>query len=128
MDVNAALTVLTRLASRKPDQTTWLERFLEGRLEELAEVALEVAVETGDPVGKVLAERVARGVSPSLAATLMERCDRESMTESVTLREVAFQATKISIDHYRAQWPQLAEPIRRRQLAEMLNNLASRLN
>jgi hypothetical protein len=127
MDTKTVLTTLTRLASHKPDQAKWLDQTFRGRLEELADPALEVAVETGDPIGQVLAERVAKGGSPVLAKKLMDRCDSELMTESVTLREVAFQVTKISIDQYHTQWPRLDKLIRRRRLAEMLNNLAVRL-
>ena len=59
MDVKHALTVLNRLASRRPGEARRLEGAFRGRLEQLAETALEVAVETGDPAGAELPKRVA---------------------------------------------------------------------
>ncbi|HEX5080070.1 MAG TPA: tetratricopeptide repeat protein [Geminicoccaceae bacterium] len=54
--VQNALTVLTRLAQRRPDAERWLEQAFAGDLERLAEPAIRVAIETGPPMGKVLAQ------------------------------------------------------------------------
>jgi len=68
----STLTVLTRLAGRRPEEERWLRQAFAGHVEELAEVALTVAVEIGDPVGRVLADFVG-GVSGDLAERLMNR-------------------------------------------------------
>lgn len=78
----SALTVLTRLAGRRPEEERWLERAFEGHVEELAEPALAVAVEVGDPVGRVLAGFVG-GASAELAERLMNRCDADDFKKSV---------------------------------------------
>ncbi len=49
MNVDHALTVLNRLASRNPDQKKRLEKALRGRLDSLAETSLKVGMETGEP-------------------------------------------------------------------------------
>lgn len=56
LDQKHALTVLTRLASRRPQEERKLRAALAGRLDSLAPQALNVAMETGDPIGRVLAE------------------------------------------------------------------------
>ncbi len=86
-----ALTVLTRLARRRPEPAaTWLAAAFRGeRLEQLAEPALEVAIETGDPVGMVLAREVEERASEELARRLMRRCGEDRYRRSVHLREVA---------------------------------------
>jgi hypothetical protein len=53
--VRSALTVLTRLAQRRPDTERWLEAALASDLEGLAEPAIQVAIETGHPMGTMLA-------------------------------------------------------------------------
>jgi tetratricopeptide (TPR) repeat protein len=50
------LTVLARLAQRRPDAERWMEQTLAGDLERLAEPAIQVAIEIGHPMGKILAE------------------------------------------------------------------------
>jgi hypothetical protein len=92
MDVKHALTVLNRLASRRPGEARRLEA-LRGRLEQLAETALEVAVETGDPAGAVLAKRVAEEAPVELAERLMLRSEEADYQGAVPLREVALAAT-----------------------------------
>ncbi len=101
----AALTVLTRLARRRPEEERWLARAFEGHLEALAEAALTVAVEIGDPVGQVLAGFVG-GESGELAERLMKRCNREDYTQSVPLREVACEATRRRLEVCRESWPE----------------------
>lgn len=53
--VHNGLTVLTRLAQRRPDAERWLEQVLASDLEALAEPAIRVAIETGRPMGRMLA-------------------------------------------------------------------------
>lgn len=59
LDPKHGLTVLTRLAARRPDQRNRLAQVLHGRLASLAPLAVGVAMETGDPIGAVLAELLA---------------------------------------------------------------------
>jgi tetratricopeptide (TPR) repeat protein len=54
--VRNGLTVLTRLAQRRPVAERWLEQALASDLEGLAEPAIQVAIETGHSMGKMLAE------------------------------------------------------------------------
>jgi restriction endonuclease Mrr len=51
-----ALTMLNRLAERKPEHEQFLRRALVGRLEQLEAVALEVESESGGPIGRILRE------------------------------------------------------------------------
>ncbi len=99
-----ALTVLTRLARRRPEEERWLARAFKGHLEELAEPAVAVAVEVGDPIGRVLAGFVG-GASGELAKRLMDRCDQNDYTRSVPLREVACEASRRWLELLRKIWP-----------------------
>ncbi len=95
-EAQTALTVLTRLAQRRPEPgKAWLASAFRGeRLEQLAEPALEVAIETGDPVGIVLAREVEERASRELARRLMDRCDESHYLQSVRLREVGLASTR----------------------------------
>ena len=85
-----SLTVLTRLAQRRPMELKWLIQALLGRLETLAILATKVALETGDPIGPALAEAVNAKATPELAKTLMELCPERT----VALRELAETTTR----------------------------------
>ncbi len=98
-----ALTVLSRLASRRPEAREWLARAFEGRLAELSEEALDVAVETGGPIGQVLAALVGDQADPNLAERLMLRCDERDFRESVPLREVAEVATRRQLEFLKSE-------------------------
>jgi len=50
-DPRHALTLLTRLAARRPSQRAALAWAVARNLDGLAEPALEIAIETGDPLG-----------------------------------------------------------------------------
>ncbi len=122
----STLTVLTRLAGRRPKEEQWLRRAFEGHVEELAETALAVAVEIGDPVGRVLADYVG-GVSGELAQRLMARCDGKDYQLSVPLREVACEATRRRLEVCRESWPEPHEE-QLKDLSTAANNLGVRLN
>ena len=80
------LTVLTRLAQRRPEETCRLESaFVVGDLDTLLPVAIAVAVETGDPIGRVLANRVR--ATPDV--TRAERIHDLLPYQTVALMEVA---------------------------------------
>jgi tetratricopeptide (TPR) repeat protein len=119
------LTVLTRLARRRPDEGRWLRRAFEGHVEDLAEPALAVAVEFGDPVGRVLADFVSE-VSGELAERLMDRCDRKDYQLSLPLREVACEATYRRLEVCRQSWPEPDED-QLRELSRAASNLGVRL-
>jgi len=90
---HAALTVLTRLAQRRPAGEDWLRTAFRSRLVSLAESALDVAVETGDPIGLVLAREIEEHATEELAERLMSLCNEERYLRSVPLREIALAVT-----------------------------------
>jgi HJR/Mrr/RecB family endonuclease len=51
-----ALTILNRLAQRRPEGEQWLRQALESRLELLGPTAVEVESEIGGPIGRILRE------------------------------------------------------------------------
>lgn len=89
-----ALTVLTRLAQRRPESSGLLKDALEGRLESLAEVALDVAIDTGDPIGMELAEVLRDHGSFEMLRRVQDLCDEDRYLLSVPLREVARVSTE----------------------------------
>ena len=122
----SALTVLTRLARRRPAEGRWLTQAFEGHVEELAEIALTVAVDIGDPVGRVLAECMG-GASEELAKRLMDRCDREDYQLSVSLREIACEATRRYQEVCSRNWPEPDEG-QLRELSRVELHLGNRLS
>ncbi len=120
----AALTVLTRLASRRPEEERWLAQAFERHVEELTESALTVAVEVGDPIGRVLAGFVG-GASREFAKRLMDRCDGKDYQLSVPLREVACEATRRCLEICRKSWPEPNEE-QLKELSQIANNLGER--
>lgn len=87
-----ALTVLTRLAGRRPQEVVRLEQALSGRLERLGRIALEVAIESSDPMGRVL-ERILRQERNLIAAVaLVDYLPRDT----TALREAAVTITKLA--------------------------------
>jgi tetratricopeptide (TPR) repeat protein len=79
-----ALTVLTRLAARRSENTSLLETALRDRLDALAISAVEVAAETGDPIGKVLAELLDTRTYEQFPKGLEEGVP----TETIAMREL----------------------------------------
>ena len=79
-----ALTVLNRLAARRSEQTSLLERALTDRLDTLALTAVEVAVESGDPIGTVLA----RLLNYRNYDALFEDIEKVVPKETIALREL----------------------------------------
>jgi energy-coupling factor transporter ATP-binding protein EcfA2 len=109
------LTVLNRLAQRRPDQIKQLEQIFRGRLDFLAEAALRVAVESGDPIGKVLALALDREAHPTLIERLAVLLAGELYFLSLPLMEVGLVVNRKWIALLRALWP---EP-KGHQLAEV---------
>jgi hypothetical protein len=95
---NNALTVLTRLAHRKPETTNLLVSALELDLMRQAVSAIEVAQQTGDPIGKVLASLLS--VRPDVAHSLAE-VESEIPKRTVALRETAELLAAGRVDNYR---------------------------
>lgn len=88
-DPRFTMTILNRLAGRRPEETLRVEQALRGRLEELTDRCLEVAVETGDPVGQVMAGLVEERPIPRLVEPLLQACDEPRFRNVVALRELA---------------------------------------
>ncbi|MBF0161012.1 MAG: tetratricopeptide repeat protein [Magnetococcales bacterium] len=83
-----ALTVLNRLAARRPDQTHWLERGLSDHLSiPRAEQAIRVALAGGDPIGKVLAEVIEKNPPPQVIHHIVKH--QLIPIETVALLELA---------------------------------------
>ncbi len=118
-----ALTVLTRLAQRKPESANLLERALSGDLELLAEAAMDVAVETGDPIGRVLAKSLSDRPDSALAKTIESKVPEQT----VALRELAVAAGSICRDHLNAHPDPKSEQLLT-EMARINNNLGNRLS
>src|SRR5262245_15273367 len=100
MNAKHTLTVLNRLAHRKPQRAVRLEKALQGRLDKLADTALEVAVETGDPIGRVMARKVREGVSQDTVRILLDQLGNEVYRNSVPLRELGLAVTKSALEQW----------------------------
>jgi tetratricopeptide (TPR) repeat protein len=98
-DAPAALTTLTRLVQRRPDQLWRLKKALSGRLEYLADVALNVAVETGGPIGGVLAEVIENEESIDLVELILTRFDESSYRDSAALFNAVLASTQRALRH-----------------------------
>jgi len=120
-----ALTVLNRLAARRPSESKWLRAAFELDLEGLADSAVDVAVGGGDPIGKLLANVFESAGSVELAERLMDRCDTDAFQQSVPLRELAAVATQRVAE---AEWKAPADRTEQQlaRLAGLANNLAIR--
>ncbi len=122
-----ALTVLTRIAQRRPETRIWLRATLGSRLASLGEHALAIAIETGDPMGPVLAEAVERSANLEVTQQLMRRCDKSAYQRSVTLREVALTATRKCLNLHLSDSKDTDET-RLATVAGLNNNLGLRLS
>jgi tetratricopeptide (TPR) repeat protein len=96
------LTLLDRLARRRPDLECWLDVALHDRLGQLGTIALDVAVDTGDPIGVVLAKELETSGTGELMAHIYELQSRERYQFSVPLREVALVVTRGTLAHRKA--------------------------
>ncbi len=114
-DPGNSLTLLTRLARRRPEAARWLAAALSRDLGRLSFVALDVALETGDPIGTILARLATESASPELLATLAERCDGDPYRNSVLLMELALAVTDHRASSLRAAaaWHYVASSARR---------------
>jgi tetratricopeptide (TPR) repeat protein len=90
----SALTLLTRLAQRRPDSADWVGKALHGRVEILSEIAMEVAIETGGLMGLKLAEEIKHYGSAELVARVQDLCDSDPYLLAVSLRDVARVSTE----------------------------------
>ncbi len=85
--LEAGLTVLNRLAQRRPARRSLLEAVIETRHRHLAIPAVRVAVTGGDPIGLVLADVLARVPDPEIAREV----EVSLPYPTTSLREVAAQ-------------------------------------
>jgi hypothetical protein len=124
MDLKHTWTLLTRLASRKPEVACWLGKVLQDRLESVDEVALNVAIETGDPMGRLLAAVVEEQGSSELVRRLETRCAEDDYNTSIPLREISLVATRKTVEELMKAWPS-PDAEQRQELARLLNNLSN---
>lgn len=96
-----ALTILTRLVQRQPEQRWRLNKALSGRLEHLADIALDVAVETGNPIGSVLAEVIEQERSIDLLESILTRFDEPNYRDSGALFNAVLASTQRILEHRR---------------------------
>ena len=68
-----ALSLLCRLAQRRPGEARWLAHALTVDLNALAIPALQVAVETGEPAGQALTALIEAQRNPQIAESLLAR-------------------------------------------------------
>jgi tetratricopeptide (TPR) repeat protein len=122
----SALTVLTRLARRRPDLQRWTGVVLHGRLEQLAEIALDVAVETGDPIGMELARKLEAEASIEVVVRLQKRSEDQKYRHSVPLREVGQVTTERGLTLLRERQTDQDET-QQIEYARLANNLGIRL-
>ena len=95
-DPKHGLTVLTRLAARRPEEQVRLRSALGGRLETLAIPALNVAIESGDPIGRVLADLFEQRSYDELSLSVEENLP----VETTALRELALVLMRQRYDKY----------------------------
>jgi tetratricopeptide (TPR) repeat protein len=87
-DQKYAMTVLSRLATRCPEEIVRLERLLEGRLDRLADLAVQVATGGENAIGIALARAIERSASPGQA----RRISQSIPSLTTTLLEAAVVA------------------------------------
>jgi tetratricopeptide (TPR) repeat protein len=93
IDAKHALTVLTRLANRRPQEGAKLASALEGRLDRLGPIAVEVAIETGDPIGRIIDDLIVRHGDDATARRLKPLIP----SETLALRELGVTATRSAL-------------------------------
>jgi tetratricopeptide (TPR) repeat protein len=103
-----ALTVLNRLAHRRPEQRRQLELALRGRLERLGLIAVEVAIETGDPIGDVLADVLREGADLNLLERLQALLPKDTTALRETAVEVARQRLEVHLRSGEFNTPEIA--------------------
>ena len=102
LSVKHALTQLTRLAQRRPQETHLIEKALAGRLEQHADPAIAVAIEYGDPIGQV----VAKGLREKPDSILANRIYDSIPDETVALRELDAEAARQCLEAARQETPE----------------------
>ncbi len=119
------LTVLDRLARRRPEAVEWLRAALRLDLAKLAMTAIEVALATGDPAGVVLAEVLEEAGSVPVAEAIVRLVD-DHHEQTVVLRETAATATRMVLDARRGEGMVDTDAIS--DMARLASNLGNRLS
>lgn len=117
-----SLTVLCRLAQRRPGEGRWLAQSLARRLDRLAVPALQVAIETGEPAGQALTALIEAHPDPKLAEALLPRIPWECHG----LQDLAANLCRQLLKEVPAGGS--AEPAEIARRAALLNVLAKRLS
>ncbi len=125
----APLTVLTRLAKRRPAAQRWLEQAFAQDLQRLAEPAMQIAIETGDPLGPVLANELEQRTEAGdfLDYDQLQRLESAIPEQTVALREVG-AATMAQMRAVLGRIPQPWAKEAKVEAARVSNNLANRLS
>ena len=124
------LTVLTRLAKRRPAARRWLEQAFAQDLDRLAEPAMRVAIESGDPIGQVLAEELDRRSEVGggiLGNELLHRMEQVAPLQTTSLREFCAALIRQLLERAKAVPEPWAED-HRAEVARLANNLSPRLS
>jgi tetratricopeptide (TPR) repeat protein len=119
---HSGLTVLTRLARRRPEAARWLEQAFAADLEVLAEPAIHVAIETGHPMGKVLGEALKK--QPLEDPSRLEPLIPKQTTELLDVGVVVMAQQWDRVQAIPKPW---ADDVKAKA-ARIANNLASRLS
>ena len=114
--VKSALTVLNRLAGRRPGSVSWLHAAFTHNPHTVVVGALEVATATSDPIGVELAKWIAEHRHADITATLYSKIPYPT----VALRELGLAVTEAVVAALRAN---TSDPDAASLLAGALNNL-----
>ena len=98
----AALTVLTRLTARQPDQTQWLKTALERHLVNVSRTAVNVSVAFGQPFGNLFAEVLASAPREQ-QLKVVERVEPLLPEKSEALAEVALFTANQKLERLKAK-------------------------
>lgn len=124
--IRAKLTTYSRLAARKPDQAFALEEMLAGRrLERYVSEALEIALESGGPLATILATRLAKDDSMTLAASVADKINEPRFGHARSLRPVAIASYRKLVDDLESVDDQ--EPETLEIIASLAHNLGRSL-
>jgi len=112
------LTVLTRLARRRPEAENWLRRVLAHDAARLIPLAVDVTQETGDPVGRIAAEVLKTKSDTTIAFAIADKIP----LETTALRELAEASTRLCLEAHQ-NGPDADPEEANREIARYLNNL-----
>ena len=126
------LTVLTRLAARRPaEESTLRAVFDSGDLVVLMRLAMEVAVQTGDPMGRILAEELhtrATSATPSLTSAQVRELLAEVPFRTTELREAGMMLCRLALAAESVAQPDGGDDDSQAGRARLMRDLSHRLS